>query len=104
MPPLRPHALSPFTIGAAGTVVTEEGSVENIKSSAYNILVCDVGFRDDVPTFGVPDITFQTEPIDLSQLQEPIETWEPNANLELEEHAGAIGEAIIEIAVIGSEE
>lgn len=104
MTPLRPHALSPFTLGAKGTQVVEEGSVENIKSSAFNILSCDVGFRDDVPTFGVPDITFQTEPIDLTQLQEPIETWEPNADLELESHRGAIGEAIIEVAILGSEE
>lgn len=94
-----PHPSAPFTIGRDGTVVVEQGSDENITSNIYNIAVCVKGFRDDLPEFGVPDITFTRNPPDVEVLQRALERWEPAANLELESHRTAVAEAEVTINV-----
>ena len=96
-----PHPTAPFTIGRDGTAVADQGSERNITTNIYNIAVCPQGFRDELPGFGLPDVTFHMMPLDLDALQHAIQAWEPAANLNIEEHRTAVGEAELRIETLG---
>lgn len=93
-----PQCAAPFTIGPHGTITVEQGSEENIAGNVYNVAVCPQGFRDDLPEFGVPSLLWQRMPLDLTGLQQALARWEPQADLTLEQHRIAAGEA--QVAVI----
>lgn len=95
-----PQCAAPFEVGPDGdAVLVEQGSVENEAANIYNIAVCPQGFRDDLPEYGIPSLTWQTLPLDLGALEEALHRWEPEANLELEQHRAAIAEAAVTVAV-----
>lgn len=94
-----PHPTAPFEIRRHGTMVAEQGSVENVTSLIYNTAVCLQGTRDDLPEFGVPDETFEVFPRDLEPISEALKRWVPEADLEIEEHLQAVAEAEVQILV-----
>lgn len=94
-----PQLAAPFTIARSGPVVVEQGSEANIASNVYNVAVCPIGFRQDLPEFGVPSLVDGHYPVDLATLEGAIHRWEPEADLELEQQRTAIGQAGISIAI-----
>lgn len=94
-----PHFAQEFKITKKGAVVDEQGSVADIAACIYRTAVCPEGFRVDLPTFGIPDISFSTPPLPLDVIQASLERWEPRADLELAEHANALEDALREIIV-----
>jgi phage baseplate assembly protein W len=79
-----PHFSLPFRFATPQAAVSEQDTVDEVGDCILSILVCPVGFRVELPTFGTPDPTFES-PIDLDAIQTSIETWEPRAAMALTE-------------------
>ena len=89
-----PHFAIPFQFAGAQAAVVEQDSVDEIAYCAYTVLTCPLGFRVDLPEFGLPDPTF-TQPVDTELIRETVEEWEPRALVafsaeELDELAEAV--------------
>ena len=78
-----PHFSLPFRLGPTAAVC-EQDSVEEIAGCVLAILLCPVGYRSELPTFGIIDPTFTT-PVDLDALRGSIDLWEPRAVIALEQ-------------------
>lgn len=77
-----PHFAFPFTFDANGrSIVVQQDTVEDVASCAANVVSFPLGFREDVPSFGVPDPTFKTTPLNTTQIDAGIAKWEPRARV-----------------------
>jgi hypothetical protein len=88
------HLAQPFVIGAKGAAVVPQDSPEDKAACVYRIAVCPEGFREDDPSFGIPELAFQTVPLDLTAAEDAIERLEPRAELQTSEQAEAMNQAI----------
>jgi hypothetical protein len=70
-----PIAFSPET----GVAVVEQGSYEDIVSQVAAVVTCPQGACPELPTFGIPDVTFQPGPPDASGILSAIQRWVPSA-------------------------
>lgn len=97
-----PHFALPFRFGVVSSssgvgkaaVVDEQDSVDEIASCVMAILLCPLGYRVELPTFGLPDPTFSTPELDQKRIRTAIELWEPRAALLLDQHMDAVDELI----------
>src|SRR5687767_2556523 len=72
-----PHFAAPFRFGLKGAVVNEQDSEQEIDDCVETILRYEIGHRPEKPDFGRPELIFEESPIDITKLQEAIDTWEP---------------------------
>ncbi len=88
-----PHFAYPFRFAQPGSgqagltpqiAVQEQDSVDEIATCVNSILLCPVGFRDELVEFGIVDPTFSVR-VDLDALADAIELWEPRARAVLSE-------------------
>jgi phage baseplate assembly protein W len=71
---------------ASGTfAVVEQDSVDDVAGCVEVVLRTRVGDRDELPEFGIPDLTFLELPLDLDDLVDMVSLWEPRAELLIEE-------------------
>jgi phage baseplate assembly protein W len=80
-----PHFSLPFRFGFVGTnlrqaAVNEQDSIDEIADCVQAILLCPLGFRLEVPSFGIPDPTFRSG-VDIDEMRTIIRTWEPRASV-----------------------
>jgi len=61
------------TKGIASTIV--QGSAGNLDERVLNVLLCEEGFREDLPEYGVPSLLFGIVPLDVAPFQAAIERW-----------------------------
>jgi hypothetical protein len=87
------HLLSPFTITAKGAKTVEQDTPADIANCVFNTAVCTENYREDEPLFGVPELAFQTVPLDLATYEAAIEQWEPRAEIESSEMEAGIAQA-----------
>lgn len=85
-----PQLDAPFAINRNGPAVVEQGSVGEIAANVYNIAVCPQGYRDELPEYGLPQLTRTSVPIDLERIKDAILQYEPEADLELSEVVDAL--------------
>jgi len=98
------HFSSEFTLTRKGAVTVEQGAPEDIAACVYRTAVCPEGFREDLPAFGVPELAFQTVPLDLDSYADALTFWEPRATLETAEEAEALNQAYRRVRVeVGTE-
>lgn len=89
-----PHLASPFSFNAKGIAHTvEQDSPEDHRTRAYNVVVCPIGFRDDLPEYGIPELLFSRVPLDTEALKTAIERW-----AEIEEVSATEAEEIFQSA------
>lgn len=72
----------PFNFGPRGEspLVHEQQSQEEIEDAVSNILRYTIGFREDLPGFGIPDFSFKQTPIPLGPITNAILEYEPRAS------------------------
>lgn len=80
-----PHFALPFRFGLPHVAVTEQDSIDEIGDCVLAVLSCPLGYRVELPDFGVADPTFSTPSVDLDSLRESVELWEPRAVVALEQ-------------------
>lgn len=78
--PTIPTFAYPFQMTDSGAVVVEQGSEDEIFDNVQAIAVCPIGACPDLPTFGIPDPTFQPGPPNTNAIIAAIMQWEPRAN------------------------
>lgn len=94
-----PHFAALFEIGRDGATVVEQGTSECKAARVFHVAVCPEGFREDNPSFGIPELAFQTVPLNLDQVITAIERWEPEAELEDSEQAEAMNQALRRVGI-----
>lgn len=70
----------PFTFTAAGPGVVEQGSYAEVLACVQTVVNCPVGACPELPTFGIPDPTFQAAPPNAAALIAAIAKWESRAD------------------------
>lgn len=94
-----PHFSLPFRFAGGNAAETEQDSLDEIADCCYAILVCPVGFRVELPAFGITDPAFTLPGPDVDEIRLALETWEPRAVAVLEEHPDAIDELVARVQV-----
>lgn len=77
-----PHFDLPFRFNANGVVaVVEQDSLADVVNCVTAIMMTPLGTRPEIPTFGVPDLTFEKQPLQLQDLLDSVESNEPRATV-----------------------
>lgn len=75
-----PHFSYPFRFKADGhAAVNEQDTEEDIIDCTIALLKCPLGFRDELPDFGVRDNLFTEGDLDLNEIRIALEMWEERA-------------------------
>jgi phage baseplate assembly protein W len=74
-----PHFSYPFRFGGPQAAVSEQDSLEEIADCCATVLLCPLGYRDELPEFGLPPQTFASPAPDRDEIRGALETWEPRA-------------------------
>jgi phage baseplate assembly protein W len=74
-----PHFSLPFRFGGPPAAVSEQDSVEEIADCCMAILLCPLGYRVELPEFGLPPQTFSTPRPDRDEIRGALEQWEARA-------------------------
>jgi len=73
-----PHFSYPFRFGPQAAV-SEQDSLDEIADCVLVTVLCPLGFRVELPEFGLEDMTFSMPSPDLEELRSQVEFWEPRA-------------------------
>ena len=95
-----PHFGLPLRLGAQGAVNNQQDTLDDIAACVVAILRTPLGWRDELPTFGIPDLAFRRNPIKAEEIIAMIGSQEPRAILVAENHPSAF-DALMEIVSIG---
>jgi len=80
-------------------VTNEQDSDEEAKTCVWAIISTQKGSRPEQPEFGINDPTFDTMPIDISDIMESIARWEPRVETDVSTQDGADGTQKVNIFV-----
>jgi phage baseplate assembly protein W len=82
-----PQISLPFEILPNGRVrEVEQDSLDEIAMAVEAILRYPVGYREELPDFGIPDLTFRTDRQEVSNLLLTyVSRWEPRARILVEQ-------------------
>lgn len=94
-----PHFALPFRFGPQAAV-SEQDSIDEIADCALAIVLCPVGFRVELPTFGLPDSVFASPRVDVEAMRTAIDSWEPRAQTVLDERLDVLDELIAHVQVL----
>lgn len=75
-----PHFYFPYTIEGSAAAVVEQNSLAEIQSCVAVVASCQIGECPELPTFGIPDITFSPAPPSPAAIVAAIQLWEPRAD------------------------
>lgn len=75
-----PHWAFPFAFNAQqGVSAVEQGSLQEIQSNVVMIISCPVNTCPEIPSFGIPDPTFQGAPPSPDAIVAAVQQIEPRA-------------------------
>jgi phage baseplate assembly protein W len=94
-----PHFSLPFRFvtdptGTAHAAVNEQDSPSDIADCVQAILMCPLGFRLELPDFGVRDQTFGSPGADIDEIQAAIALYEPRADVLIESDPSQLSQLI----------
>lgn len=69
----------PFRITDQGPAVVEHDSDEEVMGCVQAVVACPIGACPELPTFGIPDPTFQPAPPNATGVITAVQQWEPRA-------------------------
>lgn len=92
-----PHFAWPFRYMGGEAVVNQQGSADDVLACVSAVLGTEPGQIFDEPDFGVPDPTFEQEPISTAAIVGPVSHWEPRATLLAETNPSALDAAIANV-------
>ena len=74
-----PHFDFPFQLSSAGAKVVEQDTIDDIADCVVVTLLTHVGWRDEVPSFGVPDFAMRKQPLNADNIDQILSSQEPRA-------------------------
>lgn len=89
-----PHFALPLRYTNGHAVVNEQDSLDDIADCVYAVCVTNPGDRDEMPDFGLLDMTFDQEPIPAAAAANQILVWEPRAQVLIDVSTTKFDEAV----------
>ena len=94
-----PHFTVPFKFefgpdGFLHAAVNEQDSIEDITACVEAIVRTPIGFRQELPEFGIRDQTFTQGMINSDDVVVSLGQWEPRAEILIEEDASMLDQFI----------
>lgn len=79
-----PHLAYPFRLDGLGHArVVEQDTVDEIANCCTVILKTPIGSRSELPEFGYEDPTFSGRTVNVEDVIQVLERWEPRADLQV---------------------
>lgn len=75
-----------------GFETVERDSLDEIAKCVETVLRYPLRYRPEKPGFGVPDLVFAEQGVDLQQLEQAVRRWEPRADILLDQDPGALAD------------
>ena len=94
-----PHFALPFRFGPQAAV-SEQDSIDEIADCALAIVLCPIGYRVELPTFGLPASVFASPRVDVDGMRTAIDSWEPRAQATLDEHIDVLDVLVDHVQVL----
>jgi phage baseplate assembly protein W len=94
-----PHFDLPFRFANGAAVAVEQDTTDDVVACVYAILVCPVGYRAELPEFGVEDPTFSEGAPDADAIADAIAQWEPRADTLIASSRDAVDELISYVSI-----
>jgi phage baseplate assembly protein W len=76
-----PHIAVPMRLVGIGYAVVEQDTTEEVAGCVKVIASFPLGSRDEAPEFGVRPMEFRATPLDVTDLTQACEQYEPRARL-----------------------
>lgn len=76
-----PHLKIPFEVNDGQVAVVEQDSIDDVTGCVFSVLATERGTRPELPEFGLADPTFRLGGVDLDELRDVVEEWEPRAEV-----------------------
>lgn len=83
--PDEPHFDLPFRLTGKSFATVQQDSPEDVANCVECIVRTPLGFREDTENFGLDDLTFENQPLNLEEIKTRIQAQEPRATLMLEQ-------------------
>jgi phage baseplate assembly protein W len=77
------HFALPFTFANGRANVVDQDSTDDVTACVEAVLRCPLGWRDELPEFGIADQALREGGADLDELRVAVERWEPRAAVAL---------------------
>jgi len=90
-----PHFALPLRYINGSAVVNEQDSLDDIVTCVEAICLTNPGDRDELPEFGLEDMTFTQEPIPTSAAVNQIQQWEPRVQVLIDTSPSQFDAAIV---------
>lgn len=93
-----PHFDLPFRLDGLGHAkVVDQDTIEDVTNCVAAILHTFKGQRDEVPSFGIDDPTFELQPLDLGAIVDAVIQQEPRAAMMMTQHPDQFNQLVAEI-------
>lgn len=80
-----PHFDYPFRRNSQGFAAeVEQDTIQEITNSALAVLKTPLGFRIELPDFGIRELALQENGPSLQEIRSALNTWEPRALYEMD--------------------
>jgi phage baseplate assembly protein W len=93
-----PHFALPFRFERNVAAVVEQDTTDEITDCMTSILLCPLGFRSELPAYGVEDPTFAMGAVDLDALAAAVRLWEPRADAVFTQHPDALDALVADVS------
>lgn len=97
--PDLPHLDLPFRFENGEMAVVDQDSVDDYKNQVLAVVLCPLGFRAELPEFGIPEPEFSRIPLDRTGIQDAVDEWVPNAHVDTAEQLDAFDEAVSHLTI-----
>lgn len=94
-----PHFDFPFRFVNSTAAVVEQDSLEDITNCVTAIAATVQGERIERPSFGIPDPTFDRQPLDLQGILQAVTDGEPRAHTLIDQAPDRIDQLIAHITL-----
>lgn len=92
-----PHFDLPFRFVGSNAAVVEQDSLEDITNCVEAVVRTIIGQRVELPDFGIPDPTFQTQPLQLQAITEAILQQEPRATIAMTQNPDRFNQLVVDV-------
>lgn len=94
-----PHFALPFRFVGGAAAVLEQDTADEILACVEAVIRCPLGYRDELPEFGVRDMTFEQGGPDMLAIEAALSDWEPRAQVALAERRDRYDELVSTVTV-----
>lgn len=90
-----PHFSLPLQYRNGSAQVNQQDEIDDIVDCVYAVCVTNPGDRDELPDFGLLDMTFDQVPLPMDAAITQITTWEPRTNIVIQSAPNQFDAALV---------